>query len=150
MTVRSLREGNPRTGNAQEFRLVERWTASAKSVFQFDVPGQVATSTHAGIPWLRWLRRCPDIGSRVHFWPFDGFDVPDRMSVIAEVYPSLFRKRYDRRESRSADDGHDAFVTAAWLYEMDSRDALGSYFRPPLSSSEAEVARLEGWILGVW
>ena len=29
--------------------------------------------------------------NRVHFWPFDGCDVLDEKSVIAEVYPSIFR-----------------------------------------------------------
>jgi len=39
-----------RTGNPDELRLCERWTSSAKSVFQFDMQGSVAKSTHAGIP----------------------------------------------------------------------------------------------------
>lgn len=39
-----------RTGRGTEFRLCERWTSSARSVFHFDVQGQVAKSTHAGIP----------------------------------------------------------------------------------------------------
>jgi hypothetical protein len=52
-SVESLRNGNIRTGDASWFRLTEQWTASAKSVFRFDVRGQVAKSTHAGLPWLR-------------------------------------------------------------------------------------------------
>lgn len=39
-----------RVGEPTEFRLCERWTSSAKSVFHFDAQGQVATSSHAGIP----------------------------------------------------------------------------------------------------
>ena len=31
--------------------LTERWTATAKSVFLFDVQGSVAKSTFAGLPW---------------------------------------------------------------------------------------------------
>lgn len=57
----------------------------AKSVFHFDVQGSVAKSTHAGLPWLRYLRK--KLGDRVHFWPFDGWDAPVYRSVIAEVYP---------------------------------------------------------------
>jgi hypothetical protein len=34
----------------------------------------VAKSTHAGIPWLRFIRQ--RLSSRVHFWPFDGWDFP--------------------------------------------------------------------------
>ena len=51
-----------RVGNTDEFRLTERWTSSAKSVFQLDGQGTVGKSTHAGIPWLKWLcdDRSPD------------------------------------------------------------------------------------------
>ena len=51
-----------RVGKASELRLCERWTSSAKSVFKFDVQGSVAKSSHAGIPWLKWLcdDRSPD------------------------------------------------------------------------------------------
>jgi hypothetical protein len=30
----------------------------------------------------------------IHFWPFDGWAVPEDRSVIAEVCPSIFRNRY--------------------------------------------------------
>ena len=145
--VEFVREGNQRAGETSELRLCEQWTAGAKSVFQFDVQGQVAKSTHAGLPWLLWLRMMSEAKSRIHFWPFDGFDVPDGKSVVAEVYPSLFRRRYSR-EGRTGDE-HDAFCVAAWLAEMDRRGTLGYYFKPPLSLPESRIARLEGWILGV-
>jgi hypothetical protein len=45
-------------------------------VFYFDVQGSVAKSTHAGIQWLRFIRQ--RLGDRVHFWPFDGWDIPHR------------------------------------------------------------------------
>src|SRR5690606_7314086 len=78
-----------RDGKSIEFRLCERWTSSAKSVFQFDVQGSVAKSTHAGIPWLKVIREA--VGERIHVWPFDGWQVPESKSVLAEVYPSIFR-----------------------------------------------------------
>ncbi len=142
------RDGNRRTGDASELRLCEKWTAAAKSVFQFDVQGQVAKSTHAGLPWLLWLRMMPNARSLVHFWPFDGFEVPDGKSVIAEVYPSLFRRRFPT-EGRTADE-HDAWSVVAWLQEADRRGTLNSYFSPPLGLSKRQTAMLEGWILGVW
>lgn len=46
----SARLEGQRIGDPSEFRLCERWTSSAKSVFQFDVQGSVAKSTHTGIP----------------------------------------------------------------------------------------------------
>ena len=62
--------GAARMGNTRWRRLTEE-RAGAKSVFLFDVQGAVAKSTHAGIPWLRFIRR--RLGHRVHFWPFDGW-----------------------------------------------------------------------------
>ena len=53
--------------------------------------GSVAKSTHTGIPWLRRINH--EVGERVHFWPFDGWEIPAGKSVFVEVYPSLFRKR---------------------------------------------------------
>ena len=83
----------------------------AKSVVHFDVPGSVAKSTHAGIPWLRFI--CHELGSLVHFWPFDGWEIPLEHSVIAEVYPALWNRSF-AREGRTGDQ-HDAFSISAWL-----------------------------------
>jgi hypothetical protein len=144
--IRDRPEGPPdRTGSSADFRLTEKWTSSAKSVFLFDVQGSVAKSTHAGLPWLLHIRK--EVGDLVHFWPFDGWQVPNDKSVIAEVYPSIFRNRYPR-EGRTADQ-QDACAITRWLSEMDKRGFLERYFRPPLTDDERRVADLEGWILGI-
>jgi hypothetical protein len=143
--VEDFRENNPRMGENTEFRLTEKWTSSAKSVFQFDVQGQVAKSTHAGIPWLLYIRQ--QVGLTTHFWPFDGWHIPEGHSVIAEVYPSIFRKRYDR-ENRTVDQ-QDAYAVARWFAEMDNRGFLAGYFQPPLTNNEQQIAQKEGWILGI-
>ena len=149
VSIDSIRRGASgelvRSGSNTDLRLTERWTSSAKSVFQFDVQGSVAKSTHAGLPWLLHVRR--EVGDHLHFWPFDGWEVPGDKSVIAEVYPSLFRNRYPRA-NRTVDQ-QDAYATARWLFEMDRRGALSRYFTPPLSESEVSIAEREGWILGV-
>ena len=105
----------------------------------------MAMSTHAGIPWLRKIRQ--EVGNKVHFWPFDGWTVAKGRSVIAEVYPSLVRRRYpkDRRTKHQ----QDAYAVARWLTEFDKRKILDRYFDPPLTDEERKVADLEGWILGV-
>lgn len=147
--VESIRATRPRrTGTTKEFRLCERWTSSAKSVFQLDGQGIVGKSTHAGIPWLKRIRG--EVGDRVHFWPFDGWQPPDRKAVIAEVYPSIFRNRYPR-EKRTPDehDEHDAYSVARWLSDSAARGVLDRYFDPPLTGEEHEIATREGWILGV-
>jgi hypothetical protein len=133
-----VRDGNPRTGEHSELRLCEQWTATAKSVFLFDVQGSVAKSTHAGLPWLLWLREMPASRSRAHFWPFDGFEVPAGKSVIAEAYPALYKRRFPR-EDRSPDE-HDAWSIAAWLQEADRRGTLDWYFAPPLTLPERKQA----------
>lgn len=134
-----------RVGEANELRLCERWTSSAKSVFHFDVQGSVAKSTHAGIPWLKRLR--DEASERIHFWPFDGWVPATGKSVVVEVYPSIFRNRYPK-EGRTADE-QDACATARWMTNMDARGALAGYFAPPLTEQERATAECEGWILGV-
>jgi hypothetical protein len=130
----------------ERFRLTDRWTSSAKSVFQFDVQGSVAKSSFAGLPWLLHIRE-NTTKHRVHFWPFDGFEVATCRLVIAEVYPAILRRRF-AKEGRSADE-QDAYAVCAWLKERDRSDLLESYFRPPLTTEEQNQVMLEGWILGI-
>lgn len=137
-------EGEARSGSARWRRITEE-RAGAKSVFHFDVPGSVAKSTHARMPWLRYLRN--QRGKRVHFWPFDGWEIPAGKSALVEVYPSLWSKSYPR-EGRTPDQ-HDAYVTAAWLQKMDMDGSLGKFLKPSMLPGEYPVAQVEGWILGV-
>ena len=133
-----------RSGNSRWRRIAEE-RASAKSVFHFDVPGSVAKSTHAGIPWLQYIRR--NVDDRVHFWPFDGWDIPKTRSVIAEVYPSLWSRSFSR-EGRTADQ-HDAYSVAEWMRLSDLDGTLSIFFNPSLKEYERSVAQVEGWILGI-
>ena len=144
-TVEQFRDNSKRAGNAKELRLSERWTSSAKSVFQFDVQGSVAKSTHAGLPFLKQIR---DQNSDVHFWPFDGWSLPKEKSVIAEVFPSIFRNRYSR-ETRTVDQ-QDAYSICCWLRDMDAIRRLEDFASPPLTEAQRKIGELEGWILGVY
>ncbi len=137
--------GAARMGNSRWRRLTEERTGGAKSVFHFDVQGSVAKSTYAGIPWLRFIRR--RVGDRVHFWPFDGWDIPPGRSAIAEVYPALWSRSF-AREDRIPDQ-HDAFSIAAWLSRADRDGSLIAFLKPDLTPPERAVAQVEGWILGV-
>ncbi|MGD9216285.1 MAG: hypothetical protein PVJ84_15825 [Desulfobacteraceae bacterium] len=138
-------DGGARSGNSRWRRLTEIRAGSAKSVFHFDVPGSVAKSTHAGIPWLRYLRKT--LGAKVQFWPFDGWQIPHGRSAVAEVYPSLWNRSY-AREGRTSDQ-HDAYTVASWLKETDCRGHMTKFLNPDLSPGERAVAQVEGWILGV-
>lgn len=137
--------GAARTGSSRWRRLTEERTGRAKSVFHFDVPGSVAKSTHAGLPWLRFIRQHAD--DRVHFWPFDGWDIPAGKSVLAEVYPSLWSRSFPREDRTS--DQHDAYCVAERLRQADKTGELTAYCNPELSASERTVTQIEGWILGV-
>ena len=148
-TVKSVRDGlvgngAARGGNTRWRRLTEERTKGAKSVFHFDVPGQVAPSTHAGIPWLRFIRQ-KQIG--VHFWPFDGWEIPQGKSAIVEVYPALWSGDF-ATEGRKPDQ-HDAYSVAKWLSSADRDGRLAKCLKPNLTALERNMAEVEGWILGV-
>ena len=133
-----------RMGDAGELRLCERWTSSGKSVFHFDVQGSVGKSTDAGIPWLK--RLCDETGERIHFWPFDGWLPVPGKSVVAEVYPSIFRNRY-AREGRTADE-QDAYAAARWMVDMDARGCAGGLLRAAADGFGARNGRARGVDLG--
>ena len=84
---------------------------------------------------------------RVHFWPFDGWDIPAGRSAIAEVYPALWSRGF-ANEGRTGDQ-HDAFSIAAWLSRADRDGSLAAFLKPDLSPPERTLAQVEGWILGV-
>ena len=84
----SVGNGAARTGNTRWRRMTEQRAGSAKSVFHFDVQGSAAKSTHAGIPWLLYLRR--QVGTRLHFGQFDGWSVPAGKFVR---YPESYHAR---------------------------------------------------------
>ena len=136
--------GRDQPGDARWRRLAER-PVGAKSVFHFDVPGSVAKSTHAGLPWLDHLRRHP--GQRLHAWPFDGWAIPRGSSAIAEIYPSIWAGNYPRGDRTQ--DQHDAYVVARALQQADLSGELADYLQPPLDARTRAMAAYEGWILGV-
>jgi len=149
MYVDFIREGTKgngvdRMGSSRWRRMTEE-RCRAKSVFHFDVPGSVAKSTHAGLPWLRYLRQ--QLGEKIHFWPFDGWSPPPGRSVIAEVYPALWSRSFPS-EGRNPHQ-HDAYSAARWMRESDAANTLATYFNPQLRPTERTLARLEGWILGI-
>jgi hypothetical protein len=142
---RAAGDGAARMGDARWRRLTEKRAGTAKSVFHFDVQGAVAKSTHAGIPWLRFIRQ--RLGKRVHFWPFDGWDIPAGRSAMAEVYPALWSRKF-ACDGRSANQ-HDAYSIAAWMRRTDLDGSLAGYLKPSLTLEERAIAQVEGWILGV-
>lgn len=144
VTVESLRANNPRQGSSRWRRRTEV-LCRAKSVFHFDVQGSVAKSTHAGLPWLRYIRLT--LGPRLHVWPYDGWEVPAGRSVLAEAYPTLCRQGLPRADRTG--DQQDAYAVAAWLAREDREGRLGRWFTPTLQDDDRHRAVFEGWVLGV-
>lgn len=137
--------GAARGGDSKWRRLCETRTQRAKSVFHFDVPGSVAKSTHAGLPWIRRLRQA--LGRRAFFWPFDGWQPRFGAHVVAEGYPSLWSREFER--GARTQDQHDAWTLATVLRSAEENGLLTRWFEPELSARERQLARVEGWILGV-
>lgn len=136
--------GAARTGNSRWRRMTEE-RCRAKSVFHFDVQGSVAKSSHAGLPWLRYLRQ--QLRERVHFWPFDGWTPPPGRSVIAEVYPALWNRTFPSEDQNAHQS--DAYTVARWMRQCDTNGTLSVHFQPSLGSAERTLAQVEGWILGL-
>ncbi len=137
--------GAVRSGSPRWRRLTELRAHTAKSVFQFKVQGQVAMSTHAGLPWLRFIRQRVKDG--VHFWPFDGWNVPHGRSVVTEVYPALWNRTFPS-EARNFHQ-QDAYAVARWMQAADFDGSLEKYLNPRLEPEERKKAEIEGWILGI-
>ena len=143
-----IRAKNPPSGGSDEFRLCEQWVGEVPSVFQFSQHGDAGSAAHAGIAWLSYLRQQAQIVDKMHFWPLDGFDVPEQKSVVCEVLPRMFSRRYP--SSAPSNHAHQAYAVTMWLKYVDRRGALRQYFNPPLTLPERRLAELEGWFLGAY
>ena len=133
-----------RSGNTDWRRLTEE-RVGARSAFDFDAPGSLAKMTHAGIPWLLHIRELT--GGEVHFWPFDGWDIPAGRSAIVETWPALWNKKFPRGD-RTAEE-QNAYAISAWLRQTDSAGDLPNFLNPPLPPNERAMAEIEGWMLGL-
>ncbi|MFN9278825.1 MAG: hypothetical protein ACK6DW_03700 [Betaproteobacteria bacterium] len=137
-------EGAARMGNPRWMRLTDERCRAARSVFQFEGQGKVAAATHAGLPWILFLKR--QLGERLHVWPFDGWEIPAGKPALVEARPAIWR---DLVPVAALDAGQkDAFVTASWLKGADSSGELSDFLQPALSQSERLVCGVEGWIVG--
>lgn len=136
--------GAARTGSVQWRRHTESVLPSARSVFQFEGAGANAKSAHAGIPFLRLIKR--ECGAAVHFWPFDGWALPTNKSVVVETFPSLWRNAFPLQARTYPQ--HAAYVVAAVLARFKHNNTLALLFAPELHPGIRHEAQLEGWVLG--
>ncbi|EKE73861.1 hypothetical protein [Oceanibaculum indicum] len=161
--------GTQKPGWRNDKRVTETACGEATStypetVFKLIGAKQVGKAALAGIRTLRAIRRAAP--AQVAVWPFEDADKP---TVLAEIYPTLFRRQAlgsttkikDRATldtaltalesapaagapERLTDHEGDALISAAGLRWL---DRAGKLFTLP---EEAEPqARREGWIVGV-
>ena len=149
------RKYDHRWGNPGWMRLTEDHSPGRPaSVFDFDVipvQKQVATQTHAGLPWLlHILERLQGKEHKVRFWPFDGWTIPSGHSAVVEVYPALWSELFPQ-ETAGLRDNHrrDAYRVARWMFETDLGGGLRRHFHPGIPEEQKNQVRTEGWIFGV-
>ena len=142
---------NCRFGRGDWFRLTD--PVKAKSVFNFlTKDGDVAHSTHAGLPWLRHIRHelVKAEVRKVDFWPFDDWTVGKCRSVVVEVYPALYHPKFaEETEGWKNKHRRDAYSIARWMSDQDEKGEIERHFKPDLNARGRARARKEGWILGV-
>ena len=151
---------HPRQGDPERLRITDerarcqdRRGVAPAPVFDFNAGARnVAHSTHAGLPWLLYIRqKLREANVGVHFWPFDDWPIPPDQSVIVEIYPRLWNGQFKAETRGMNRDRRDAYCVSRWMSERgrDQNDPIERYFNPGLTPAEIDQARTEGWIFGV-
>ena len=139
-----------------EFRIAEKCSESAKSVWQLIGRGSVGSQTLVGLPALKRLITDSRIKGRGRVWPFEtGLQVPesDAKLVIVEVYPSIIRDEIEKHAYEDEiKDSAQVRVLAKAFANLDSKGELGPLFEGSQSLTPTErslIENEEGWILGL-
>ena len=152
------RPDQPRRGEPDWLRITDEHVRDHRGrhvnpapVFDFNAGARnVAHSTHAGLPWLLYVRQELRVANvEVHFWPFDDWPIPPGQSVIVEIYPRVWNGQFTAETQGMNGDRRDAYCVSRWMSEMDENDLLGPYFDPGVPDDQRDQARTEGWIFGV-
>lgn len=129
-------QGRLRHGHGMaERRAVEHAVPAAQPVWKLYTTGSVGSQALLGLPVLSRLRRLPG----VTVWPFE----PPGQVVLAEVWPSLLAAQVAAEQGGEIRDRVQVRVLARALKRLAAGGRLAPLFDVP------EVAREEGWILGV-
>ena len=146
------RRNDHRWGHPEWRRLTDVRAPGAQSVFDFDpipLQSEVATSTHAGLPQLLYIREeLKKAKATVRFWPFDGWEVPESQSAIVEVYPALWHPLFRDETGDMNNHRRDAYSVARWMWTQDQSCLLRQYFSPNIPEEQTDRVRTEGWIFG--
>jgi molybdopterin molybdotransferase len=149
----ALRQRGSERDNLQfpERRMVETLTSSAQPMWKLYTPGSVGGQSLVGLPMLAKLRR--RYGRNLQIWPFETFFAEPTVNIVlAEIYPSLFDATHRPSDERTIFDVLDARQVRAVCEALENAD-LGTLFNAGFNqvadAEDAQIAREEGWILGV-
>jgi len=150
-------KGTDRThgdNHPSERRIADYHAKGAKTVWQLDYRGSVGSQVLLGLPALTRLLADPMLRGRGAVWPFDtGLKVSDAPLVVAEVYPSLLKRKVDlRRHDDEILDRAQVRVNAEAFTRLDADGGLAPLFAGARSLTLAErhaVETEEAWILGL-
>jgi hypothetical protein len=136
-----------------EMRHADLAAKGAASIWKLYYNGSVGGQALLGIPAVRRLKLAR--GEALKVWPFEtGFkplteaDLAGVQTVVAEVYPSLFKPLGAAGEVK---DLVQVRTTAEHFARLDEANKLGALFGPPKGAAAEAVLdaeREEGWILG--
>ena len=123
-----------------EFRIIEKMTRGASSVWQLFGAGCVGSQTLMGIHYLQKLRECTDCA----IWPFE--DINNNKHVIAEIYPSIWHPE----NHYPIKDANQVYTVAKNIANFDKHGTLKNLLQAPhRHSRHDDITKKEGWMLGV-
>ena len=132
-----------------EFRLCEKYSRSAHSVWKLFTTGAVGSQSLMGIPCLQKLRE--KFNKKLCVWPFDQ-EFNSAQIVLGEVYPSLFKFPSDIEIKTKAKafchDITDAYQTYRTVENLLNLDRDGRLL-PLIPSNFRRQILEEGWIVGL-
>jgi hypothetical protein len=132
-----------------ERRLVETRIKALKNIYQLGGAGSVGLQSLYGMYYIQQLLAdCRQHHIPIHVWPYDGWDIPDGVHTLVEVYATLYLSKSNGKRT----DQGDALACTTWATSQDEAGTLGQYLkndRLSLTKEEEKRVRLEGWVLGV-
>lgn len=140
LPIDDLTEKRPEHTGTNKLRAAEVATrkqtnSKPKSSWQLAGAGSVGGQSLVGLKAVHHLLR--DLGPRAHLWPFDPAPTAPNAVTIAEIYPSFFEEKspaYWYKDARQV---------------VDTRDAILDHPDHNALLDVPEIAKTEGWILGV-
>nr|WP_224825142.1 gephyrin-like molybdotransferase Glp [Cognatishimia sp. MH4019] len=158
LTLPHLDMTKRRTAAYPEFRAIEGHSKGAKSVWQLAGAGAVGSQTLIGLAHLH--RLCEAFGDEIAVWPQNtGWSKPDARITLVEIYPALLNRApldalcegWDKSDPvYEIPDAVQVRGLCHAFHQAQKQGLLDRFFAEPAGLPDpAQIAREEGWILGV-